>query len=173
MSEALDWSYRVTDIPDGGLREKREAAADERARLAEALDIVAVGRLVCEFTIRSIGKGHYRLAGKVAAAVTQACVVTLEPVEQNAEGTFDVEFWPPAALPESSEEEVEALSASEIEPIEHGRIDAGRIVFETIATALDPYPRKQGAEFRAEGVTNQGPSEAGPFAALKRLKDQA
>lgn len=173
MSEALDWSYRVTDIPDGGLREKREAAADERARLAEALDIVAVGRLVCEFTIRSIGKGHYRLAGKLAAAVTQACVVTLEPVEQNAEGAFDVEFWPPAALPESSEEEIEALSASEIEPIEHGRIDAGRIVFETIATALDPYPRKEGAEFRAEGVTNQGPSEAGPFGALKQLKDQA
>jgi len=44
---------------------------------------------------------------------------------------------------------------------------------ETIATALDPYPRKEGAEFRADGVKSPGPGEAGPFAALKRLKDQA
>lgn len=172
MSEALDWSYRVTDIPDGGIRETREATESERVRLAEALDIVSCQRLVADLAIRAIGKGHYRLAGKVTAELTQTCVVTLEPVAQHAEATFDVEFWPPLALPETTAEEVEALSAAEIEPIEHGRIDAGRIVFETVATALDPYPRKPGAEYHADRPENSGLDETGPFAALKRLKDR-
>jgi uncharacterized metal-binding protein YceD (DUF177 family) len=173
MSEALDWSYRVSDVPEGGIRETRIATDSERVRLAEGLDIISCQRLACELSIRAIGKGHYRLAGKVVADLTQACVVTLEPIAQRAEGAFDVEFWPPSALPESTEVEMEALSAAEIEPIEHGRIDAGRIVFETLATSLDPFPRKSGAEFHAELPENAGLSETGPFAALKRLKDQS
>jgi uncharacterized metal-binding protein YceD (DUF177 family) len=172
MSEALEWSYRVSDVPDGGIRETREATDSERLRLAEELDIISCQRLVSELTIKAIGKGHYRLAGKVTADLTQACVVTLEPVAQLAQGAFDVEFWPPAALPEATEAEVEALSAAEIEPIEHGRIDAGRIVFETLATSLDPFPRKPGAEFHADLPENAGLGETGPFAALKRLKDR-
>ena len=117
-----------------------------------------------------MGKGQYRLAGKVAARLTQSCVVTLDPLSQRAEGTFDVEFWPAAELPQGGEEEVEALSAAEIEPIEHGRIDVGRIVYETLSAAIDPYPRKAGAEF-APDVGGRPAGESGPFAALKKLKD--
>lgn len=172
MSEALDWSYRVTEIPQAGLRQTREASEAECARLAETLDIIACRRLVSEFTIKATGKGHYRLAGKVAADVTQACVVTLDPLEGHAEGAFDVEFWPPANLPGMPEDEVEALSAAEIEPIEHGRIDVGRIVFETISASIDPYPRKPGAEFRPDEIAGATPVSISPFAALKKLKDQ-
>lgn len=171
MSEAIDWTYRVTEIPDAGLRQTREATEAERTRLAEVLNLLACRRLVCEFTIRAIGKGHYRLAGKVKTDVTQACVVSLDPVEQTAEGDFDVQFWPPGALPESTEDELEALSAAEIEPIEHGRIDVGRIVFETLSASLDPYPRKPGAEYEVAPAGAE-PSNVSPFAALKKLKDQ-
>ncbi|MEI9901691.1 MAG: hypothetical protein WDN31_18045 [Hyphomicrobium sp.] len=52
-------------------------------RLAEALDLPGCRQLVSDFTIRATGKGHYRLAGKVTAHVTQACVVTLDPVDQD------------------------------------------------------------------------------------------
>lgn len=172
MSEALDWSYRVADIPEAGLRQTREASDSERARLAETLGIVSCDSLSSEFTIKAVGRGHYRLTGRVAAALTQACVVTLDPVAQKAEGAFDVEFWPPGSLPESTEDEVEALSAAEIEPIEHGRIDAGRIVFETLATALDPYPRKPGAAFHGD-EDDEAPNASGPFAVLKKLKDRS
>ncbi len=64
------------------------------------------------------------------------------------------------------------MAAAEIEPIEHGLIDAGRIVFETLSAAVDPYPRKAGAEFHADAVATTASSEAGPFAALKELKDR-
>jgi uncharacterized metal-binding protein YceD (DUF177 family) len=172
MSEALDWSYRVTEVPDGGLKQSREATEAERTRLAEVLDILIVRGLKSDFTVRATGKGHYRLAGKVSAAVTQACVVTLDPVENTAQGEFDVEFWPVGSLPAMSGDEVEALSAAEIEPIEHGRIDVGRIVFETISASLDPYPRRPGVEFNPELAGAGKPTTLGPFAALKKLKDQ-
>ncbi|MFA5901312.1 MAG: DUF177 domain-containing protein [Hyphomicrobium sp.] len=171
MIEILDWSYRVSEVPEAGLRVTREATDAERARVAEDLEIEACRRLLCEFSIRAIGKGHYRLAGKVTADVTQACIVTLEPVEQTAEGAFSVEFWPTGAIPGTPEEEQEALSAAEIEPIEHGRIDAGRIIFETLATALDPYPRKPGAELGEEHAQPAGSAGLSPFAALKKLRE--
>ncbi len=169
MSEDLDWSYRVTEIPEGGLKETREGSEGERARLAAALEILSCRRLVAEFTMRAIGKGHYRLAGKVSADVTQACVVTLEPIDGRATGDFNVEFWPADALPKASEDEIEALSAAEIEPIEHGRIDVGQIVFETLSASIDPYPRKEGAEFDPP-EEGDGPA-AGPFAALRKLRE--
>lgn len=172
MSTVLNWSYRTTEIPEAGLRAAPEATEAERAGVAAALEILSCEALKSEFTIRATGKGHYRLAGKVNARLTQSCVVTLEPIAQTAEGTFDVEFWPVGSLPEIGEDEVEALSAAEIEPIEHGRIDAGRIVFETLSAAVDPYPRKPGVEFETDASAADAASEAGPFAALKKLKDQ-
>ena len=172
MNEALDWSYRTAEIPEAGLHQTRAATEAERGKVAAGLAVVSCERIEAEFTVRATGKGHYRLAGKVAARLTQRCVVTLDPVTQTAEGTFDVEFCPPAELPQGGEDEVEALSAAEIEPIEHGRIDVGRIIYETLSAAVDPYPRKAGAEFATDEAGGSLAGESGPFAALKKLKDR-
>jgi hypothetical protein len=172
MNAPLDWSYRVREIPEVGLRETRSATATEQASVAAALEILSCEELTARFDIRATGKGHYRLAGKVAAKLTQTCGVTLEPIPQTAEGTFDVEFWPTGSVPEQGEDEVEALSAAEIEPIEHGLIDAGRIVFETLSASVDPYPRKAGAEFQPDALDDPDKPAGGPFAALQKLKDR-
>lgn len=172
MNAPLDWSYRVREIPEAGLRETRSATAAERASVAEALEVVSCEELTARFEIRATGNGHYRLAGNVAAKLTQSCVVTLDPIQQSAEGVFDVEFWPVGSVPEQGEDEVEALSAAEIEPIEHGQIDAGRIVLETLSANVDPYPRKAGAEIRSDAINHPEPPAAGPFAALQKLKDR-
>ena len=172
MSDALDWSYRAADIPEAGLRVTREATEGERPGIATALEVLSCEALKAEFSIRAVKQGYYRLAGRVVARLTQSCVVTLEPLATTAEGTFDVEFWPAGSLPQSGEDEIEALSAAEIEPIEHGKIDAGRIVFEALSSAVDLYPRKPGAEFDAGAYTPEAAPHAGPFAALKNLKDR-
>ncbi len=46
----------------------------------------------------------------------------------------------------------------------------GPVVYETLATSLDPYPKSAGASFQ---WSQDGPEEHenGPFAGLKRLKD--
>jgi uncharacterized metal-binding protein YceD (DUF177 family) len=172
MSEVLNWSYRTAEIPDGGLRETRAASDAERAALTSALEVLSCDALTCEFRIRATGGGRFRVAGDLTAHLAQSCVVTLEPLVQTVEGRFDVAFWPPDEVPGSAEDEVEALSASEIEPIEHGRIDVGRIVYETLSAAVDPYPRKEGAEFDAAALGARAAAEVSPFAALKKLKDQ-
>jgi hypothetical protein len=110
------------------------------------------------------------MAGTVAARLTQECVVTLAPIPQTIAETFNVEFWP--SLPDASDAEVEVLSVPDIEPIEHGLIAAGRVVFDILAASLDPYPRREGARFEWEDAPGAaGPAEAGPFSALKKLKD--
>lgn len=174
MSEPLTWSYRTTEIPQAGLHEGRTATEAERAKVASMLEVVSCERLASDFAIRAVGHGRYRLSGKVTAQLTQSCVVTLDLIAQGVEGVFDVEFWPTGKLPESGEEEVEALNAAEIELIERGLIDAGRIIFETLSASVDPYPRKLGVEFKADELGDAAaPTETGPFAALKQLKDRS
>ncbi len=172
MSAPLDWSYRTTEIPEAGLRETRSATAAERTAAAAALEVISCEQLTVSFDIRATGQGCYRLSGQLEAQVTQSCVVTLDPVVQTVAGSFDVAFCPPTNMPGQGEEEMEALSAAEIEPIEHGRIDVGRIAFETLSASLDPYPRKPGAEFAAGEPDTASASASGPFAALQKLKDR-
>lgn len=174
MTEAapLGWSYRTTQIPDGGLRESRVATEGERAAIAAELSLLACDVLDTRFSIRALGKGYYRLAGDLKARLKQSCVITLEPVDEEVKAAFDVEYRPVAQLPQGSADEVEALSAAEIEPIERGEIDAGRIVFETLVANLNPFPRKDGAAFEG-GDAGEGEKPAGPFDVLKKLQGGA
>lgn len=171
MTEPLAWSHRVSDIPEGGLREMREASPAERAQILEALGILAFDSLKADYTIRAIGEGRYRMRGKLNARITQECVVTLEPIPQDIAEEFDIEFWPTGTLPEVGDAEVEVLSVPDIEPIAHGRIEAGRLIFEILSTSLDPYPRKADASLAWEGEDGAvPPKDEGPFAALSKLK---
>lgn len=172
MTEPLTWSHRVTEIPESGLDATRVATPAERTAVAQALDIVSCDDLKVEYLIRALGQGRYRMSGRLSARLTQSCVVTLEPVPARIEESFDVAFWPEGSLPEVGEAEVEALSLPEIEPIENGVIATGRVLYDILAAALDPYPRKAGARFEWEGEDGeQSSADNGPFAALKKLKD--
>jgi hypothetical protein len=53
-----------------------------------------------------------------------------------------------------------------------GKIDLGPVIYESLATALEPYPRKPGASFEWSQDLREGPDteESGPFAALAALK---
>ncbi len=173
MSAPLAWSHRVSEIPEAGLSNTRIAAADERAELARALDVLACEEVKADYLIRALGEGCYRMTGKVRARVTQKCVVTLEPVPERIEEDIEVEFRPTASLPATDGTEVEVLSAADIEPLEHGLIDVGRVVFDTLSAGLDPYPRQEGARFDWEDPAGGAQAGAsGPFAALKKLKDE-
>ncbi len=52
------------------------------------------------------------------------------------------------------------------------RIDVGRIVYETLSAGLDPYPRKEGAEFDWADPKTGVADSANPFAVLKKLKGE-
>lgn len=167
MDAILDWTHETRSVPETGLSVVREATAEERAALAEASNVEGCSRLVATYTIKPIGMGRYRLKGNVAIDVTQACVVTVEPLQRTYKAPLDLELWPADML--TSDTEIDSLEADP-EPIEDGRIDIGRIVYEELAGAIDPYPRKDGANFEWE--EDAPPAATNPFAALARLRDK-
>ena len=55
--------------------------------------------------------------------------------------------------------------------ITDGTIDLGPIVYETLATNLDPYPKRPGVSFQwSQGTSGAKSPGTGPFAALAKLK---
>ena len=170
MNEHLrDWVHNVTDIPAGGLDREREASESERAAIAEALKLLKLGRLSARYRIKLQSDGSYRLAGRATAALEQACVVTLEPVADEIDAPFDVEFRHEVA---NAEDEASVLAGPDVDILERGVIPVGRIVFETVSASLDPYPRRQGAEFDWQDPRQSDPKETSAFAALSQLKSK-
>lgn len=173
-----DWHHRAADVPERGLEVVREANVDERTKLAAALDIQDCQVLTVSYRLRPAAGGRYRLTGSIEAVVTQACIISLEPVVSEIREPIEEEFWPPEAIvaPDQGEAgEQDALSHEAPEPIEDGEIRVGRVVYEQIAAALDPYPRRADAVFAWQEAPEAGGAEAGrdnPFAALARLKDK-
>lgn len=171
----LVWSVKVEDVGPDGLQLQRSATAAERAALARALDIAMVGALHAELQLRASGSsGRYRLTGRIEADVTQSCVVTLEPVLSHVSEEVAVALWPAEEIGPMAEGEHSVLEADIPEPIEHGRIDLGRLVFEHLAAGLDPYPRRPDAAFDGlvQGPRGAGDAPASPFAALAALKQR-
>ena len=167
MDTILDWKHDTRAIPETGLSIAREATAAERTAVAAAMDLVACTRLVAKYDIRSAAADRFLLTGTVDVTVTQTCVVTLENLERRYTAPLDIEFWPADVLAEEADGDIDPLGADR-EPIEDGRIDVGRIVYEELVSAIDPYPRKEGASMEWED--REGAERTHPFAQLAQLK---
>jgi uncharacterized metal-binding protein YceD (DUF177 family) len=165
----LDWRIETTAVPERGLKGTRTATEEERAALAKALDLVSCDALEASYQISPAAGGGYRLEGGIDAAVTQACIITLEPVAGRVAESFGVEFRRDAES-EAPAGDIDILSSADVEPLIDDRIDVGRIVYEALSAGLDPYPRKEGAEFEWSDA-KQAEGKANPFAVLKKLKD--
>lgn len=167
----LDWSEVVAEIPERGTRQRREATVGEREAVATALGILGCERIVVSYEVVPRAGGRYVLDGKLEADVTQACVVTLDPVPQHISARLSVDFEPPVHRRQAEEEAggtIDPFSETEIEPIEHGQLDIGRIVEEEIASRLDPYPRLADAALDRHEAGGDAP--ANPFGGLVELK---
>ncbi len=147
------------------------AGPEERAALAKRFGLVALDRLDAALTLSRTGD-EVAVHGTLQASVVQACVASGAPVPADLAAPFDILFRPMAEA-KAAEEEIE-LSESEMDVVFYDRaeIDVGEAVAETLALALDPYPRTPEAEsiLRDAGVKPEGEEETGPFAALAALK---
>ena len=68
-------------------------------------------------------------------------MVTLETIDSTIEETFEAMFWPEEEMPAPDKGELVMDDEPEREPIIAGQIDVGRVVFETLASAIDPFPK--------------------------------
>ena len=159
-----------------------EAEEAERRALARRLGLLSLDRLSARLRLsradRPAGRGGttVAVAGRLAAKVTQACVVTLEPVHNVVEEELSLTF---ARSPEAGRDAVGAAEvtfapeeAEPPEPIAPEGIDLGEAVVQQLAVALDPYPRAPGVEPGQADLSEDADEEASdnPFRALEALK---
>ena len=145
------------------------AEPEERTALARRFGLLSVDRLEATYVLSPDGEG-VRATGHLSAAVVQPCSVTDDPVPATVEEDFALVFTPEPQA--AGEDEVE-LSEDALDVIffAGGAIDLGEAAAETLALALDPYPRSPNAAaaLREAGVISE--DEAGPFGALAGLRD--
>lgn len=167
--------YPVDRIPAHGITGRIEAGDDERRAMAEIMQLESLDSLTLRFEISPIGEARYRVQGRLEAVVVQSCVVTLEPLRSEIAEDIDLEFWPESDLTHAPETDLDlAFDPDHDDPecIRDGVIDLGIVAYETLATGLDPYPRKPGAAFEwtDSGSAQQETAEEHPFHVLRTLK---
>ncbi|GAA0659317.1 uncharacterized metal-binding protein YceD (DUF177 family) [Sphingomonas insulae] len=155
------------DAIGAGEREVRIAADEgERTALARRFGVLSVERLAAVLTIRREAAG-IAVRGQVTGAVVQACSVTGAPLDAAIDEPVALLFV--EALDEQEEVELDS-GALDVVEIEGGAVDLGEAAAETMALALDPFPRGPEAEatLRAAGVISE--DEHRPIGALHGLK---
>ena len=170
---------RIVVVSDlrGDVTERTVAATREECdALAVRLGIPAVREVRATLEIRRLSEDEIRVAGPVTADVVQSCVVSLVPVEERIEETLDLVFSPhadavdpPADIDIDSLDDTICAQLEGPEPLIDGRIDIGDLVAETVALALDPYPRAPGAQMRYAPARDDPDAPPHPFAKLSVL----
>lgn len=179
MSEKPPFSYlvKVGHVSHNPIEVHVEADERERLGLAVLWKVLSIEELSADLKIRRWKKDGIRIFGQIGGRVTQACVVTLEPVQSDIDEEIDQIFVPEgsvlARIPANDQGEmiVDPDGPDLPETFVGDTIDVGAIVVEFAAMGLDPYPRKLGVEFEPHfedsGGTDRKPS---PFAVLSKLK---
>jgi hypothetical protein len=170
LAGALNWTHDVRLVDQQGTEIVREATPAELTAVTAALGVLSCDHLKVWYTLRPAGKARYLLTGVISLAVTQACVITLEPVTSRSSEEFSVELWPREDVPAIDSGVVGDLDGDEIEPIDNGLVAIGRIVLENAACMIDPYPRKADAAFSWVDEAGQASDSGNPFAKLKELR---
>ena len=164
-----DFAHRLNlaQIRDG---DRLDLSADEgeRTAIAERLDLPTVARFDAHVALSRDGdRVHAR--GRIKAQLEQSCVATGDPVPASIDESFELLFIPDVTG--EPDEEIE-LSEEDCDTVFHdgATIDLGSALSDTLALALDPYPRSAAADeaLREAGVLTE--EQAGPFAALAKLK---
>lgn len=167
MEPDRPWSVpvQVIEVPETGLSMHLAADKEMRAKIARVASVLAVPRLEADFILTRRGQG-VRVVGEVSATVEQACVVTLEPIENQITEPVDLVFAPApdADHPEPAHSEPEREPP---EPLQGGCVDLGALATEFLLLGIDPYPRKPGATFSPPAAAS---ATDGPFASLAVLK---
>ena len=164
--------FAIDDIEPKGSMVELIADPEERRLLAERFDLLALDRLVARLTVTRGASGiPIRVRGRLQASVVQSCVVSLEPVASEIDEPVEAEYGPASAV--GPEEVVQLDQPDPPEPLEGDSLELGELVAQHLSVALDPYPRKEGAqppEWRnPERVEGEADAD-NPFSVLASLR---
>lgn len=177
MTDALPLThlYNLGRLGNAGDAVTFSADAGQRAAIAAWSGVLSVEGFSVAVDIKKLGPTRFGLEFKVTADVTQACVVTLEPVAAHLEKAFSRELHFAGQirrkLPEDESGPDLVLDSGEEEgpeEIESLHYDLAGPALEEYVLGLEPYPRRPGVEFQPPAEASETPKS--PFAVLKGLK---
>jgi uncharacterized metal-binding protein YceD (DUF177 family) len=162
MTPEFSRPLRADDV--GKARERTVTATEEeRAALAERFALLALNRLAATLAVARQGAG-LRVTGTVTAAGAQACTLSGEPVPFDIAAPVDLRY---AAAPAGGGEIELSEDDLDTEPWDGDAIDLGEIAAETMALALDPWPRAAGVTVPGVISEEEAALQANPFRVLK------
>jgi uncharacterized metal-binding protein YceD (DUF177 family) len=149
-----------------------EPDSDGRKAIAAALDVLQVKKLKFDGALIPTGRRDWRIEATFGATVSQACVVTLDPVTTRIDE--DIKRTYLSEWDTSEGEEVKIESEDTDDPLPD-TLDLIEVIIEALALSLPAYPRKDGVEATVVGVTEPGKAvmtdeDARPFAGLAALR---
>jgi len=160
---SLETLIDVETLPVKGPYRGALAASDtEFAALSDRFGFVEIDRLDVSVEIARVGPDTWDVKGRLQARLVQPCIVTGDPVPETVD--FDIEERYVRA---SYEDEEVVVGLDDSEPLVDGSIELGEMVAQSLALAVNAWPRTVDApdEFKAGDV-----EDAHPFASLGSLK---
>ena len=148
----------------GATRFEQQLAAtpDECAALALRFGLLALDRLTATVALERQPDETILLRASFAAAFTQECVISLDPVAGSVAEQFALHYGPPEAEPADEDGGEVAF-----EPLDGDAIDIGEAVAQEFSLSLPPFPHAPDAVIEIAADVE----DDGPLAALARLKD--
>jgi len=184
----------IDKIGKDGTIEEIEADAAELEALARRMKLPAIRSLKARFELMPWKKGRIRVRGEFVAEVEQECVRTLEIFSATVSEPVDRIYMKPEAAATREIATAEGLEDPFAEDapdiIADDVIDIGELAAESLALALDPWPRKPGTDFVTYSTELGGyvespddlpvtevtgstePERPSPFAGLAALKEK-
>lgn len=173
----FSYLVKVGHISANPVQVRLEADERERQGLAKLWQVSAVNELRAELQIGRWKKDGIRIKGRVKGELVQACVVTLEPVVSRFSEEIEQIYVPEGSklarivIDGVAEMVLDPDGPDAPETFVGDTIDAGVLVSEFAALAIDPYPKKEGVEFAGHADTPADEvRRPSPFAALKDWK---
>ena len=177
----LSYPVSVAHVPVKGIVVKIEANEKELAQLAINHELLSVASFTADLLITPWKKDGIKVRGHIDAKIVQACVATLEPIDSVISEDVDAVFVPENSrlarirLDESGEMLIDAEGPDMPETFAGDRIDMGAVAEEFFDLAIDPYARKDEAEFveiidDSDDEIEDEVKPDSPFAGLAKLR---
>ena len=114
----------VSNVPPHGLEVQVEATEEERDALAKDFKLSAIRSLTGDYKLTASAKGVH-VAGTVRAAITQICVVSLEPFDSDLAEDVQVDFAETIGMPAEPPTEMHEYEPPDeiVRPVARPRIE--------------------------------------------------
>ncbi|PBC09287.1 DUF177 domain-containing protein [Mesorhizobium sp. WSM3859] len=151
LRSPVSFVANVARLPQKGLPVLVEADQRQRGALAAEHDLLSVESYRAELLVASWKRNGVKVTGRVEADITQACIVTLEPVSAHIDEPVEALFLPEQSklgregFEGGGEIILDADGPDSPETFSGDTIDVGALAEQFFGLAIDPYPRKPGA----------------------------